>query len=143
MLIKQLSVFIENKPGSLAEITGLLGENGIDLLSLSLADTTQFGILRIIAADYEKALRLISEAGFTVKLTDMLAVTVHDAPGELAGILRLLAESQNDVEYLYSSVRNAGENALIIFRVKEPERTARFLISRGIKLLSQEEVRSL
>ncbi|MCL2867459.1 MAG: hypothetical protein FWF47_06850 [Clostridia bacterium] len=140
MCIKQLSVFIENKPGSLADITGLLGENDIDLFSLSIADTAQFGILRAIVADYEKARRLIAEAGYTVKLTDVLAVAVHDSPGELAGILRLLAESRNDVEYLYSSVRNAGESALIIFRVKEPELTARFLADKGVRLLTQEEI---
>jgi hypothetical protein len=143
MFVKQVSVFIENKPGSLAEITELLGDNGIDLVSLSIADTTQFGILRGIVADYEKAVELIAGAGYTAKLTDVLAATVRDEPGGLAQILRQLADHQLDVEYLYSTVKNAGNNALIIFRVKEPERAAQVLTQCGVRLLKQEEVRML
>lgn len=143
MYVKQISVFIENKPGSLTEIAELLGANQIDLVSLSIADTTQFGILRGIVADYERALKLISDAGYTVKLTDVLAASVEDKPGGLAAILRTMTDNGINLEYLYSSVRNAGDNALIIFRVKELERAAQVLKQSGVRLLSQEEVRIL
>ena len=93
MHVKQISVFIENTPGKLAAFTKLLGENGIDLVSLSVADTTNFGILRGIVADYERAVQLIADNGYTVKLTDVLAVKVPDTPGGLAQVLDVLAEN--------------------------------------------------
>ncbi len=143
MYVKQISVFIENTPGRLAGFTKLLGEHQIDLVSLSIADTTHFGILRGIVADYERAERLISEAGYTVRLTDVLAASVPDQPGGLAQVLGMLSESGISIEYLYSFVRNAGKNALIIFRVEELERAAQVLKDNGVRLLTQEEVRLL
>ena len=143
MYIKQISVFIENTPGRLAHFTKLLGEHGIDLVSLSVADTTHFGILRGIVADYEAAVKLISENGYTVKLTDVLAVSVPDQPGGLAIVLEKLAEKDIAVEYLYSFVRNAGDHALIIFRVDKLPEAEKVLLDAGVKLLSQDEVRKL
>ena len=143
MYVKQISVFIENTPGRLAHFTKLLGENHIDLVSLSVADTTHFGILRGIVADYEKAVKLISENGYTVKLTDVLAVSVPDEPGGLATVLEALAQKDIAVEYLYSFVRNSGDHALIIFRVDKIEEAEKVLNQAGVKLLSQDEVRAL
>lgn len=143
MYVKQISVFIENTPGRLAHFTKLLGENHIDLVSLSVADTTHFGILRGIVADYETAVKLISESGYTVKLTDVLAVAVPDKPGGLAFVLEMLAQNDIVVEYLYSFVRNAGNHALIIFRVDKLPEAEEILTKAGVKLLSQEEVRGL
>ena len=143
MYFKQISVFIENTPGRLADFTRLLGENRIDLVSLSIADTTHFGILRGIVADYERAEKLISEAGYTVRLTDVLAASVPDEPGGLAKVLGMLSENGISIEYLYSFVRNAGKNALIIFRVEEIEKAAQVLKDNGVRLLAQEEVRHL
>ncbi len=143
MYVKQISVFIENTPGRLADFTRLLGDNQIDLVSLSIADTTNFGILRGIVADYERAEKLIGEAGYTVRLTDVLAASVPDVPGGLAKVLGMLSESGISIEYLYSFVRNAGKNALIIFRVEELEKAAQVLEDNGVRLLSQEEVRLL
>lgn len=143
MYVKQISVFIENTPGRLADFTRLLGENKIDLVSLSIADTTQFGILRGIVADYERAVQIISDAGYTVRLTDVLAASIPDEPGGLSKVLQMLSENKISVEYLYSFVRNAGHNALIIFRVEELERAAKVMEENGVRLLSQEEVRGL
>ncbi len=143
MYVKQISVFIENTPGRLADFTRLLGDNQIDLVSLSIADTTNFGILRGIVADYERAEKLISEAGYTVRLTDVLAASVPDVPGGLAKVLGMLSENGISIEYLYSFVRNAGKNALIIFRVEEIEKAAQVLAEKGVRLLTQEEVRNL
>lgn len=140
MYVKQISVFIENAKGKLADFTRLLGENNIDLVSMSIADTTSFGILRGIVADYEKAVKLIEEAGYTACLTDVLAVAVPDKPGGLAEILQLLSDEAISIEYLYSFVRNKGNNALIVFRVEEIERAEKLLLEHGITLLKQEEI---
>ena len=143
MSVKQISVFIENTPGRLAHFTKLLGDSRIDLVSLSVADTTHFGILRGIVADYDRAVKLLSENGYTVKLTDVLAVSVPDQPGGLAGVLQTLADSDIGVEYLYSFVRSAGDHALIIFRVDKLPEAEKVLTDAGVKLLSQDEIRSL
>jgi hypothetical protein len=143
MFVKQISVFIENTPGRLADFTKVLADHQIDLVSLSIADTTNFGILRGIVADYEEAVRVLSENGYTVKLTDVLAVCVPDHPGGLHSILTRLAEKNIALEYLYSFVRNTGDSALIIIRVDRPEEAANVLKSAGVKLLSQKEIQAL
>lgn len=143
MYVKQISVFVENTPGRLAHFTRLLGENHIDLVSLSVADTTNFGILRGIVADYERAVQLLGENGYTVKLTDVLAVSVPDRPGGLADVLDALAGESISVEYLYSFVRSLDGHALIILRVDQLEKAQQVLEKAGVKLLSQEEIRSL
>lgn len=143
MYVKQISVFIENTPGRLADFTKLLGDHHIDLVSLSIADTTHFGILRGIVADYERAEKIIGEAGYTVRLTDVLAASVPDEPGGLAKVLGMLSQNGISIEYLYSFVRNAGKNALIIFRVEDLDRAAQVLKDQGVRLLTQEEVRHL
>ena len=143
MNVKQISVFIENTPGRLAEFTRLLGEHGVDLVSLSIADSTHFGILRGIVADYEGVRELLSRNGYTVKVTDVLAVCVPDRPGGLAEILALLAERQITLEYLYSFVRNTGDHAWIIFRVDKLEEAEAALTKAGVRMLSQEDVAKL
>ena len=143
MYVKQISVFIENTPGRLADFTRVLADHGIDLVSLSIADTTHFGILRAIVADYDTAVTVLTECGYTVKLTDVLAVSVPDRPGGLAGILALLAEKNVALEYLYSFVRSNGDHALIIIRVDKPEDAVAVLNAAGVKLMSQDEVRAL
>jgi hypothetical protein len=140
MFVKQISVFIENRQGMLAEFTQKLGEAGLDLIALSIADTTNFGILRAIVADTERAFTVIREAGYAASLTDVLAVAVPDRPGGLSEVLTALHGAQISVEYLYSFVRNVQENAVIIFRVDEPERAMEVLRVKGVRLLSQEEV---
>ena len=143
MSVKQISVFIENAPGKLAAFTRMLGEKGIDLVSLSIADTTSFGILRGIVADYEAAVKIIEEAGYTARLNDVLAVEVPDRPGGLAGILTLLGESGIEIEYLYSFVRGRQGSALIVFRVADVEKAMRVLEEGGIRTLTQEEIKKL
>ena len=143
MYIQQISVFMENSPGKLAAFTRLLGEASIDLISLSIADTTNFGILRCIVDDYEHTVDVIAKAGYTVRLTEVLGAVVPDRPGGLAEVLAILSEEGISIEYLYSFVRNAGKNALLIFRVEELERAAAVLTGHGVTLISQEQVRTL
>ncbi len=140
MFIKQISVFLENRQGRLEEFTTLLGENKIDLIALSIADTTNFGILRAIVDDNEKASRVLQQNGYTANLTDVLAVAVPDSPGGLAGVLRQLADGGISIEYLYSFVRRIDHDAIIIFRVDKPEEAAQLLTQKGVRLLEQSEV---
>ncbi len=140
MFIKQISVFIENRHGKLAEFTRLLGDADIDLIALSIADTTNFGILRAIVSDTEKAYEAIKEAGYAVSLTDVLAVAVPDRPGGLSDVLHMLQDADVSIEYLYSFVRTVQENAVIIFRVNAPDKALAVLGEYGVRLLTQGEV---
>jgi len=139
-MVKQLSVFLENSKGRLAKMTSVLKESGVDLLALSIADTTNFGILRAIVSDNDKAVTALREAGYTVNLNDVLAVVVDDRPGGLADILNLLYENNISVEYLYSFVRTHRENALILFKVDDNESAAAILSANGVALLSKEQI---
>lgn len=141
--VKQISVFLENTKGSLSKITRLLSENKIDLIALSIADTENYGILRGIVSDTEKAVEVVREAGYTVRLTDVLAVCVPDQPGGLAGVLTILNAADISIEYLYSFVRSSGSHALVIFRVQDAERAIRVLTEADVKLLTQQQVLGL
>ena len=143
MFVKQLSVFLENKSGSLAGFTKLLGDQGFDLMSLSIADTTDFGILRAIVADYKRAYTLLTEAGYSVKITDVLAVSVADHPGSLSEVLSTLSSQDIGLEYLYSFFRSHGDHALIIIRTDRPAEAAEALGKAGVKMLSQEDLQSI
>lgn len=140
MFVKQISVFIENRPGSLSEFTTALGEAGVDLIALSIADTTNFGVLRAIVNDTDRAYEVIQQAGYTVNLTDVLAVGVPDAPGGLGKVLTALHNAGISVEYLYSFVRRVKDSAVIIFRVDRPEDAVKLLKDTGAQLLTQQEV---
>jgi hypothetical protein len=142
-MVKQISVFIENRKGRLAELTRQLRENGIDLKALSIADTTNFGILRCIVDDPERALKVIRDAGFTANITEVLAVEVPDVPGGLSTILDYLAQADISVEYLYSFVHTHSQSALILFRVEEPEKAKDLLNAKNVSILTAEQVYSL
>ncbi|MBE5760616.1 MAG: ACT domain-containing protein [Clostridiales bacterium] len=140
MFVKQISVFIENRKGRLADFTKVLGDAGVDLVALSVADTTDFGILRAIVTDTEKGVKVLRDAGYTVNITDVLAVAVPDVPGGLAKVVGVLSEKNISIEYLYSFVRNVNGCAIIIFRVDQPVQTADMLRENGITILNQEEI---
>ena len=143
MLVKQISVFIENTKGSLSRLTGALGDAGVDLIALSVADTADYGIIRCITADTQKGIEALKREGYTVRTTDVLAVVVPDAPGGLGKVLRILDKGNVSVEYLYSFVRTATDGALIIFRVTETDRAIAVLRENGVHMLTQEEVSKL
>ena len=142
-MVKQLSVFLENSKGRLSRMTTLLGESGVDLLALSIADTTDYGILRAIVNDTDKALSVLKEGGYTVNVTEVLAVLVPDVPGGLAQILRLLLETDVSVEYLYSFIHRSQENALILFKVDNVDEAATVLKAHGVELLNEHEIAAL
>ena len=143
MKVEQISVFIENKSGRLAEIARVLGEAGINIRALSLADTSDFGILRLIVNDREKAKTVLKEKGFTVSKTEVVAVEVPDRPGGLYQILRKLDSESINVEYMYAFVERCGENAVIIFRFDETDKAIKSLLDGGFNVLEGERLYSM
>lgn len=135
MKVEQLSIFIENKSGRLAEVARILGEADVNIRALSLADTSDFGILRLIVNDVEKAKIVLKEKGFTVSKTEVIAVEVPDRPGGLAAILQVLDTDRINVEYMYAFVERCGENAVIIFRFDEIHKAIATLRNNGFNVL--------
>jgi hypothetical protein len=140
MKLEQISVFLENRSGRLAEITGVLARNSINIRALSLADTADFGILRLIVDRPELATRVLKEHDFTVGLTEMVALELPDRPGGLWGILTALEAAGMNVEYMYAFVQKAVENAVIIFRFDDPARAAQVLQEAGVRVLAGEDI---
>ena len=134
MIVDQISVFIENKMGALAEVIEALGDAGIDLRALSLADTTEFGVLRLIVDNPNHALSLLREAGFAVSVTKTLAVPIHDVPGGLAKILKILTNEKISVEYAYAFISRKQGNAYVVLRVDDFTEAQNILIRHGIKM---------
>ncbi|MGQ9920736.1 MAG: ACT domain-containing protein [Desulfobacca sp.] len=140
MKVEQISVFLENKAGRLAEVTKVLGEAQINIRALSLADTTDFGILRLIVDQYDKAREVLKQHGFTVGKTEVVAIEVPDRPGGLAWVLQILSASDINVEYMYAFVQHSGKNAVIIFRFDNLEKAIELLQKQGVRIYSGEEV---
>jgi len=140
MKVEQISIFLENKSGRLAEVTDLLAKNNINLRALSLADTADFGIFRLIVSDTEKAVALLKDKGFTTNRNEVVAVVVPDRPGGLASILALLQGKAINVEYMYAFVQKSEGNAVLIFRFDEIEQAIEVLQESGVRVLSKEEV---
>jgi len=140
MKVKQISVFLENKAGRLAEVTRILGESGVNIRALSLADTTDFGILRLIVDKYDVARDALKSKGFTVGKTEVVAIEVPDRPGGLSSVLAVLAQAGINVEYMYAFVQHSGKNAVIIFRFDNPDEAITLLQQEGIHIYKGEEV---
>jgi hypothetical protein len=143
MRVKQLSVFLENKGGRLADVLSVLATAGINMRALSLAETRDFGVLRIIVNDVEKAHAVLKDNGFTASETDVVAVEVPDRPGGLAAILGLLGAQNVSVEYMYAFVAKSGDKAIMIFRFDNPEQAAGVLQRGGVRILPGHELYSL
>ncbi|MDY0301798.1 MAG: ACT domain-containing protein [Trichlorobacter sp.] len=143
MKVEQISIFIENKSGRLAEITRILGEAAINIRALSLADTSDFGILRLIVNDVEKAKQVLKDKGFTVNKTEVVAVEVPDQPGGLSAILQILDKDNINVEYMYAFVERCGGNAVIIFRFDETEKAVESLKAGNFNVLEGERLYTL
>jgi hypothetical protein len=140
-VVEQISVFLENETGGLADAVGVLARNAVDIRALSLADETDFGILRLIVNDTDRATYALREAGFTVRRTPVVAVEVPDRPGGLAPLLNALRGI--DVEYMYAFVRKSGEQALVVFRFDDLERAVATLRRAGARILDAAEIQEL
>ncbi len=142
MKVEQISIFLENKPGALESVMRLLKDADINIRSLSLADTSDFGILRLIVNDANKALRVLNDNGLRVSRTSVVAVEVPDRPGGLHSILAVLAQHGINVEYLYAFIEKSGENAVIIFRFDSPDDAVDVLLKNGFTVLPGERLYS-
>lgn len=143
MTIDQISVFVENKTGKLAEITGILGEAGVDLRAMSIADTTDFGILRLIVDKPEVALTVLKNAECIVSVNQVVAVSIDDTPGSLARVLKLLLDEGISIEYLYAFITRKKENAYVILRMEDNDRAIEILTANNVKLARQQEIYDL
>ena len=140
MHVEQISIFIENKFGRLAEVTRILGEAGINIRTLSLADTSDFGILRLIVSDHEKAKKALKDNGFTVGRNAVVAVEVSDQPGGLHAILKLLCAGGVNVEYMYAFVHQCERSAVIIFRFDRTDQAIELLQKNNITIIPGENL---
>lgn len=143
MTVKQISVFLENKAGKLAEFTNLLRQNHVDMRTLSIAEAPDFGILRIIVDDSYKTVCILREAGYIVSITPVLAVAIQDEAGGLFEVLNILGECGINVEYTYAFTARKKDTAYMIFRVEDNDKAIEVLTERHIHLISQEELAEL
>ena len=142
-MIKQLSIFVENKAGRLAEITAELAKAGVDIRALSVADTTNFGILRLIVDKPDEAEAALKAAGLTVSLTNVIAIGIPDQPGGFAAAMRALADASIDIEYLYAFISRDEGRACVILRVEDNAAAVAALEKNGIQLLGEDKVYSM
>jgi len=140
MKTPQLSVFLENKPGRLSEPCNLLAEAGINIVTLSLADTQQFGILRLIVRDWEKARAVLEAAGCVVNVTEVVATEVADRPGGLAQVLAVIEASAINIEYMYAFAFGKGDRAVLVFRFDNPDAAIELLQAKGINVVGSVEL---
>lgn len=140
MTVDQISIFLENRPGGLEDVTRVLSDAGINIRALSLADTSDFGILRLIVNDTESAEKALQQSGLTVRRTAVVAVEVPDRPGGFHSIMKALSEKSVNVEYTYAFVERSGENAIIIFRFDRTDEAIEILQQKGFTILPGEKV---
>ena len=140
MIVRQVSVFLENKPGRLCAATDALAREGINLSALTVADTSEFGILRLLVDQPEKAKEVLAQSGIAARLTDVLAVTMDDAPGGAFGILHVLSEAGLNIEYMYASVGQTTGKAVMVIRTDDIEMAADILHRNGYGDISPADV---
>ncbi len=139
-MIRQVSVFLENKEGRLYEVTERLASEGIDLRALSVADTKDFGVLRLVVNHPDKALEVLKSEGYSVRFTDVVAVAIPDRPGGLAGVLRILHENKLNIEYMYTLVSCVAGEAILVMRFEDGKLAEKVLHKHGIRILEEREV---
>ena len=140
MFIKQLSIFVENKHGRLEAIIDALGKNGVNISALSIADTTDFGILRLIVDDTEKAKKTINDIGVIAKVTDVIAVYIDDRTGGLASVLKVVSDGGVSIEYMYAFLGRTEGKALMVLKADDEAKAEKILTENGIKLAAPNEI---
>ena len=140
MFIKQISVFLENRPGRIAEITAVLAEHNINIRALSIADTASFGVIRLIVDSPDTAEKILKESGFAASIIDVIAIGIDDKPSGLASIMKMLYENGVGIEYMYAFTGRLENNAYVIVRAEDGDKAVEILKKNGIGLLSQESI---
>lgn len=139
MSVKQISVFVENKQGGLYEVTSVLNNANVDIRALSIADTTDYGILRLIVSDHEKALEALKADGIIASVTDVLGVEISDVPGGFSGVVKILADANITIEYAYAFITRHEGAACVIVRVEDNAKAANVLGKAGISLIEADK----
>ncbi len=142
MKVEQITIFLENKPGGLEKVTKILKDAPINIRTLAVADTSDFGIVRLIVNNVELATKVLKESGFTVSRTTVVAVEVPDRPGGLHSILEVLAKENINIAYMYAFVEKSGENAVMLFRFDQQDAAIEILLKNGITVLPGEKLYS-
>ncbi len=143
MNITQISVFLENRKGRLADVCNLFGSNGVNIRALTIAETETFGVMRLVVDKPSEAMELLKNNGFTANLTNIVAVEVEDVPGGLAKILNVLSANQVNIEYMYGFIEKFCEKALMVFRFDNTEAAINILAENGVNFVSKEEIQEL
>lgn len=143
MKLNQISIFLENREGRLYEACSLLGEHKINIRALTIAESDQFGILRVVVDKPEEAMALLKKNGFTADLTDIVAVEVDDKPGGLAKILKIIYDNRINIEYMYGFVEKSSEKALLVFRFDDSDKAISILTDNKIKVIGKKDIVNL
>ena len=143
MRVEQISIFLENTSGRLAAVTRILADAGVNIRSLSLADTADFGVLRLIVDRTDQAQQVLKDNGFTVGKTDVIAVEMSDKPGGLHHVVEVLDREDLNIEYMYAFVQKKGGNAIVVFKITDAERAVEALKASGIPILAEDIVQNL
>lgn len=143
MFVKQISVFMENRPGRLAEITEVLSNNDIDIRAINIADTTDFGILRMIVNDEVKAESVLRSNDMTANISDVIAISISDSVGAFSKVIGMLKNENISIEYIYSFIGEKSNKAVIVLKTGDLETSAEILKKNGVKVLSKEDVNNL
>jgi hypothetical protein len=141
--INQISLFVENKPGRMAKVSKTLSEAGINIRALTVAEAGDFGVIRMVVDDPEKGYRVLHDKGFTVSMTDVLAVEMRDIPGGLYEIVNTLGENGINIDYAYAFVTAKAQRAMLILRVDDIVKARKVLAARGVKIATKEEIHSI
>ncbi len=143
MAIKQLTVFIQNKKGTVVSVTDILSKNNRNIRALSIAETQDFGILRLIVNDESAAERVLSENGYLIKVIDVVGVKIGDAPGKLTEALNILDQANINVEYLYACMARTEKHAYVVLRVEDNDIAENILTEAGFKMISEADINKL
>ncbi|MGN1051370.1 MAG: acetolactate synthase [Acutalibacteraceae bacterium] len=143
MAVNQVSVFVENKSGALVDTIKVLGNAQIDIRAMSIADTNDFGILRLIVSDSEKAQKVLKDNNAVVAVNKVVAVAISDRPGALSGVLEILAKEDIAIEYIYAFITVSKEYAYVVIRVQDNEKAEKILLENGINLVTEDDIKAI
>ena len=141
MIVKQVSVFVENETGRLAKLMQVLEDNGVDLNAATIAETGEYGILRCIVQNPDETVEILKKNNFLSSITNVIAVTIKNRPGGLNAVLKILAAAGIAVKYIYSTIQSLSGNAVIMMKVEDPEKAAKLLTEKGVKLFCLEDLK--
>ena len=143
MKVTQISVFLENKKGRLFEATSVLGQNGINIRALTIAESEDYGVLRMVVDNPQKALDVFKKNNFSASITDIIAVEVSDEAGGLAKILKVFNDEDVNIEYMYGFVEKSGDKALMVFRIDDVDKALQILKKNNVNIIGEKEIESL